>query len=227
VRALKYHGGVEVPELTQENLPALEAGLANLQSHVNNITHHYGLPCVVAINRFAHDTDAELALLRERMVAQGVKVVLAEHWAKGGAGATELAHEVVRLVEAGSSNMKFVYEDGDELWEKVRKVATRIYGAADVFAPRRLRVQIDQLQADGYGHYPICVAKTQYSFTTDASQRGAVSGHIITIRAVRLCAGAEFIVMICDDIMTMPGLPKEPCAMRIDIDDNGRVTGLY
>ena len=227
VRALKYHGGVEVPELTQENLPALEAGLSNLQRHVNNITQHYGLPCVVAINRFAHDTDAELALLRKSMVAQGVKVVLAEHWAKGGAGAAELAHEVVRLAEAGDSSMQFVYEDDDELWEKMRKVATKVYGAADVFAPRRLRVQIDQLQADGYGHYPICVAKTQYSFTTDASQRGAVSGHVIAIRAIRLCAGAEFIVMICDDIMTMPGLPKEPCAMRIDIDDNGRVTGLY
>ncbi|HEY8118768.1 MAG TPA: formate--tetrahydrofolate ligase [Methylophilaceae bacterium] len=227
VRALKYHGGVEVPELTTENLAALEVGMANLQRHVHNITQHYGLPCVVAINRFAHDTDAELALLNERMATQGVKVVLAEHWAKGGEGAAELAHEVVRLTEAANSSMKFVYEDGDALWEKMRKVATKVYGAADIFAPRRLRVQIDQLQADGYGHYPICVAKTQYSFTTDASQRGAVSGHIITIRAIRLCAGAEFIVMICDDIMTMPGLPKEPCAMRIDIDDDGRVTGLY
>lgn len=227
IRALKYHGGVEVPELTRENLAALEAGLANLQKHVQNITCHYGLPCVVGLNRFTHDTETEIALVRERMAEQGVNVVLAEHWARGSSGAEELAREVVRLVESNGSGMQFVYEDSDDLWEKMRKVATRIYGAADIFAPRRLRAQIDQLQADGYGHYPICVAKTQYSFSTDASQRGAAQGHVINVRAIRLCAGAEFIVMICDDIMTMPGLPKEPCAMRIDIDDDGRVTGLY
>lgn len=227
IRALKYHGGVEVAGLGTENLQALEQGLANLHKHVENVTQHYGLSCVVAINRFNNDTDAELALVRERLAKQGVNVVLAEHWAKGGAGAEDLAREVVRLVEANGRQMAFVYEDGDGLWEKMRKVATKVYGAADIFAPRRLLVQIEQLQAEGYGHYPICVAKTQYSFSTDATARGAAKGHVINVRAVRLCAGAEFIVMICDDIMTMPGLPKEPCANRIDISDDGVVSGLF
>ncbi len=226
MRALKYHGGVEVPQLNAENLTALESGLVNLQKHVENITRHYGLPCVVAINRFSHDTPAEIALVSQRMAAQGVKVVLAEHWAKGGKGAVELAQEVVRLAEGNQQAMQFVYNDADPLWEKMRKVATRIYGAADITASRRIRAQIDALQQD-YGHYPICVAKTQYSFSTDAAARGAPTGHVVTIREVRLAAGAEFVVMLCDDIMTMPGLPREPCAMRIDIDDNGRVTGLF
>lgn len=226
MRALKYHGGIEVPQLNQENLAALEAGLVNLQKHVVNITRHYALPCVVAINRFSHDTPAEIDLLTRRMAEQGVKVVLAEHWGKGGEGAAALAREVVRLVEGNGDAMKFVYEDTDPLWEKMRKVATRIYGAADIGASRRIRAQIDELQKD-YGHYPICVAKTQYSFSTDASVRGAPKDHIVTIREVRLSAGAEFIVMLCDDIMTMPGLPKDPCATRIDIDDDGKVTGLY
>jgi formate--tetrahydrofolate ligase len=227
IRALKYHGGVEVAELGKEDLQALERGLANLHKHVENVTQHYGLSCVVAINRFNNDTDAELALVRERLAKQGVNVVLAEHWAKGGAGAEDLAREVVRLVEANDHQMTFVYDDADTLWEKMRKVATKVYGAADIFAPRRLLVQIEQLQNEGYGHYPICVAKTQYSFSTDATARGAVKGHVINVRALRLAAGAEFIVMICDDIMTMPGLPKEPCANRIDIDDDGVVSGLF
>ena len=227
IRALKYHGGVEVADLGKEDLLALERGLANLHKHVENVTQHYGLACVVALNRFSNDTDAELALVRKHLAKQGVHVVLAEHWAKGGAGAEDLACEVVRLIEDAHSQMTFVYDDTDNLWEKMRKVATKVYAAADIFAPRRLLVQIEQLQAEGYGHYPICVAKTQYSFSTDATARGAASGHIINVRAVRLCAGAEFIVMICDDIMTMPGLPKEPCATRIDIDDEGVVSGLY
>jgi formate--tetrahydrofolate ligase len=227
IRALKYHGGVEVADLGKEDLQALERGLANLHKHVENVTQHYGLSCVVAINRFNNDTDAELALVRERLAKQGVNLVLAEHWAKGGAGAEDLAREVVRLVEANDHQMTFVYDDADSLWEKMRKVATKVYGAADIFAPRRLLVQIEQLQNEGYGHYPICVAKTQYSFSTDATARGVVKGHVINVRAVRLAAGAEFIVMICDDIMTMPGLPKEPCANRIDIDDDGVVSGLF
>ena len=227
IRALKYHGGVEVKDLSGENLGALEAGLVNLQRHVDNITRHYGLSCVVALNRFNNDTEAEIELVRSRMAAQSVNVILAEHWARGGVGATELAHEVVRLADADTNAMTFVYEDADPLWEKMRKVATKIYGASDINASRLIRAQIERLQADGYGYYPICVAKTQYSFSTDASLRGAPSGHTVTIREVRLCAGAEFIVMICDDIMTMPGLPKSPCAMRIDIDEQGRVVGLY
>ncbi len=227
IRALKYQGGVNVPELGQENIAALQAGLVNLEKHVENITRHYGLPCVVSINRFTQDSAAEIALVRQHMATQGVKVVVAEHWARGGAGAEDLAQEVVRLAEANGNSMKYVYEDEDPLWEKMRKVATRIYGAADINASRRLRALIDKLQAEGYGHYPICVAKTQSSFTTDASIRGAPQGHTVIIREVRLSAGAEFVVMICDDIMTMPGLPKEPCATRIDIDDDGRVVGLF
>lgn len=227
IRALKYHGGVEVGELGKENLKALRAGLVNLEKHVENVTKHYGLPAVVAINRFNQDTESEIQLVRSTLTRLGVRVVLATHWAKGGAGAAELAHEIVRLSESDVSQMQYVYEDKDSLWEKMRKLATKIYGAADIHAPRRVKVLIEQLEADGYGHYPICVAKTQYSFSTDAAQRGAPSGHIVTIRAVRLSAGAEFIVMICDDIMTMPGLPKEPCASRIDIDEQGRVTGLF
>ncbi|MCE9633413.1 MAG: formate--tetrahydrofolate ligase [Methylophilales bacterium] len=226
VRALKYHGGVEVRDLTPENLVAIKAGLVNLEKHVENITQHYNLPCVVAINRFTTDTESEIALIEASMGKRGVKVILAEHWAKGGAGAANLAHEVVRLAESTISSMHFVYEDADPLWEKMRKVATKIYGAADIIASRRIRALIDELQND-YGHYPICVAKTQSSFSTDATLKGAPKGHTVTIREVRLCAGAEFIVMLCDDIMTMPGLPKDPCATRIDIDDDGVVSGLY
>jgi formate--tetrahydrofolate ligase len=226
MRALKYHGGVEVKEVSRENLAALEAGLVNLKKHVENVTRHYGLPCVVAINRFTHDTEAEITLVSNHMQALGVNVVLAEHWALGGAGAEALAHAVVDLSEGEDPAMRFVYEDADPLWEKMRKVATRIYGASDIAASRRVRAIIDSLQERGYGHYPVCVAKTQYSFSTDASLRGAPQGHVITIREVRLAAGAEFIVMICDDIMTMPGLPKEPCAARIGIDAQGNITGL-
>jgi len=230
VRALKYHGGAELQALQQEDLLALERGLSNLERHVANVTLRYGLPCVVALNRFNHDTAAELALLQQHMDKLGVKVVLAEHWAHGGAGAEALAHEVIRLAEAGgagASSMRFVYEDQDSLWDKLGKVAREIYGATDIHAPRRVRAIIDRLQEEGYGHYPICIAKTQYSFSTDASRRGIPHEHVLTVRAVRLCAGAEFVVMICDDIMTMPGLPKTPCATQIDIDDDGRITGLY
>ncbi|MFJ5447069.1 formate--tetrahydrofolate ligase [Methylobacillus methanolivorans] len=227
IRALKYHGGQEISALSQENLQALALGIANLEKHLENVTQQYGLPAVVALNRFDHDTAAELALLTERMARRGVEVVLAEHWAKGSAGAEKLAKSVLSLVESAQAQMRYVYADADSLWEKLGKVARNIYGAVEVHAPRRVRAMIDKLQTDGYGHYPVCIAKTQYSFSTDASQRGLPHEHILTVRAVRLCAGAEFVVMICDDIMTMPGLPKEPCATRIDIDDEGRVTGLY
>ncbi len=227
IRALKYHGGIEVADLKTENLSALAVGLVNLEQHVQNVTQQYGLPCVVAINRFSCDTPAEIKLVSAHLAKLGVQVVLAEHWEKGSAGAENLAREVVNLIENPTSKMRFVYEDTDPLWEKMRKVATKIYGAADITTARRIKTQIEKLQADGYGHYPICVAKTQYSFSTDASLRGAPKDHIVTIREVRLCAGAEFIVMVCDDIMTMPGLPKEPCAHRIDIDEAGNVVGLF
>lgn len=226
IRALKFHGGVAVPDLSKENLAALEKGMANIERHIHNITQNYGLPCVVSINRFTADTDAEHALLRERLSKLGVQVVLGEHWAKGGEGAEGVARAVVAAVDAGNSSFKFVYEDADTLWDKMKKIATKIYGAADISADSKVRAQIKGLQEGGYGHFPVCVAKTQSSFSTDPGLRGAPSGHMVNVREVRLAAGAEFIVMICGDIMTMPGLPKEPSSIKIDIDENGNVINL-
>ena len=233
VRALKYNGGVPVKELGTENLAALEKGMANLERHVDNITGRFGLPAVVAINRFDADTEAELDLIRRAMRARGVDVVLAEHWAKGSAGAEALAHEVVRLVEQGKGASAAhtapnpLYPDDMPLWDKLRTIATRIYGAADISAPAKVRRQIEDWQVQGYGHYPVCVAKTAASFSTDPTLLGAPSGHVLNVREVRLSAGAGFIVMICGDLMTMPGLPKVPAAQRIDIDPDGRVVGLF
>jgi formate--tetrahydrofolate ligase len=227
IRALKYHGGVERAALGQEDLVALERGLTNLQRHVNNVQQHYGLPAVVAINRFPDDTDAEIAKLQEAMAPSGVPVILATHWAHGGAGAENLAKAVVAVVERGPSAFRFVYEDATPLWDKMKAIATKIYGASDITADSKVRTQIKKLQDDGYGHYPVCVAKTQYSFATDAGLRGAPSDHVVNVREVRLAAGAEFIVMICGDIMTMPGLPKVPSAEAIDLDANGKVVGLF
>lgn len=226
IRALKYHGGKDVKALNTEDLDALQKGLVNLERHVANVKTHYGLPCVVSINRFTFDTDAEIRLVTERMKALDVNVVLAEHWAKGGAGAEALAHEVVRLAERGDA-VKFVYDDQDSLWDKMKKIATKIYGAADISAPAKIKQQLKAWEEAGYGHYPICVAKTQSSFSLDATIRGAPSGHMVSIREVQLAAGAQFIVMICGDIMTMPGLPKIPSAEKIDIDENGKVVGLF
>ena len=226
VRALKYHGGVALPELGRENLEALGKGLANLRRHVENVTQRYGLPCVVSVNHFLQDTEAEHALLRQQIGALGVPVLTARHWAEGGKGAADVAREVVRLCEQPSA-MRFVYEDADPLWEKMRKIATEVYGAAGIVAAADVRAQIQQLQDAGYGHLPVCVAKTQYSFSTDPKALGAPSGHTVTVREVRLAAGAEFVVMICGDIMTMPGLPKVPAAEQIDLDDDGRVVGLF
>ena len=225
VRALKYHGGVEVKDVNRENLPALEKGLVNLERHVDNVQNVYGVPCVVSINRFNYDTPAELEMLESRMAKLGVPVVLATHWGDGGKGAAELARKVVGLCET-KSNFRFVYEDKDSLWEKVNAIARRVYRASEVTADAKVRNQIKKLQEDGYGNYPVCVAKTQYSFSTDAQLRGAPSNHVVNIREVRLAAGAEFVVMICGDIMTMPGLPKVPSANRIDLID-GRVVGLF
>jgi formate--tetrahydrofolate ligase len=227
IRALKYHGGIDVKELNKENLAALEKGVANLERHVNNVRNHYGLPCVVSINRFTFDTDAEIALLKKKMAHHEAPVILATHWADGGAGAAEVARTVVDLIEKVPSDFKFVYEDALPLWDKIKTIATKIYGAADVTADAKVRAQIKKLQEDGYGQYPVCVAKTQYSFSTDPQLRGAPSGHMINIREVRLAAGAEFIVMVCGDVMTMPGLPKVPSAEKIDLTDDGKVIGLF
>ena len=225
VRALKYHGGADLKSITTEDLAALEAGIVNLERHVKNIATIYNLPLVLAINHFTSDTEAEIDLLRSRVEALGVKIVLATHWANGGAGAADLAHAVVELCEQ-PLQMKFVYEDDQSLWEKVTAVATKIYGAKQVTADAEVFNQLKEFEASGYGHFPICVAKTQYSFSTDAGLRGAPSDHTIHIREVRLSAGAEFIVIVCGDVMTMPGLPKRPAAERIDYVD-GRVVGLF
>jgi len=227
IRALKYHGGVDVKELNKENLAALGKGVANLERHVKNVRENYGLKCVVSINHFTFDTDAEVELLKKKMAPHGVPVLLARHWADGGAGATEVAKTVVDLIEKGENQFKFVYDEKLPLWDKMKAIATKIYGAADISADNKVRGQIKKLQEDGYGDYPVCVAKTQYSFSTDAGLRGAPSGHMVNIREVRLAAGAEFIVMVCGDIMTMPGLPKIPSSEKIDLDENGKVIGLF
>jgi len=225
IRALKYHGGVDVKEVGRENLAALQKGLVNLERHVDNVKNVYGIPCVVSINRFTFDTQAEIDLLKSKMASLGVPVVLATHWGDGGRGAAEVAKVVVELCEKTSAPT-FVYEDADPLWDKVTKIAKKVYRASEVTADSKVRGQIRKLQEDGYGHYPVCVAKTQYSFSTDAGLRGAPSNHAINIREVRLSAGAEFVVMVCGDIMTMPGLPKVPSAAKIDLV-NGKVVGLF
>ena len=226
VRALKYHGGVAVKDLAAENLPALEKGMVNLQKHLHNIRTHYGLPCVVAINHRTEDTAAEIAMLEKACAQYGAKVVVAKHWANGGAGAVDLAHVVVDLCEQ-SNQFQFVYDEKDSLWDKAQAVAQKIYGAQGISADAKAKNLIDKLQEQGYGHYPICIAKTQYSFSTDAKALGAPTGHTLHIREVRLAAGAEFVVMVCGDVMTMPGLPKVPSAHAIDIDDAGNIVGLF
>ena len=226
VRALKYHGGADLKTITQESLEALDKGLVNLERHVDNVQRVYGIPSIVGINHFTSDTEAEVAMIKERMASLGVKVVLATHWAEGGKGAADLAKAVVDLCAIKPPAPVFVYDDQDSLWDKVTKIAQKVYRASGISADAKVRGQIRKLQEAGYGHYPVCVAKTQYSFSTDAQLRGAPEGHVINIREVRLAAGAEFVVMVCGDIMTMPGLPKEPSANHIDLV-NGRVVGLF
>lgn len=227
IRALKYHGGVDLKELNTENVAALEKGVANLERHVKNVQENYGLPCVVAINRFTFDTENEINKLKEVMARYGVKVVLAEHWAKGGEGAVDLANTVVDIIESSNQQVKFVYDDNDSLEEKMNKVATKIYGAAGVTFDPKVKANLAKWTDEGYGSFPICVAKTQYSFSTNAKALGAPSGHTLHVREARLAAGAEFVVMICGEIMTMPGLPKVPSADKIDLDESGKVVGLF
>ena len=225
IRALKYHGGADLKTITTENLEALDAGMVNLERHVRNIRDVYQLPVVVSINKFTSDTEAEIALLTAKVEALGVKIVLADHWAHGGAGAEELARAVVELCEEPNT-MSFVYPDTATLWEKINAVASKIYGASEVSADAKIRNKLKELQESGYGEFPICIAKTQYSFSTDAALRGAPSNHVLNIREVRLSAGAQFIVIVCGEIMTMPGLPKVPSSERIDYID-GKVVGLF
>jgi len=227
IKALKYHGGVAVKDLAEENLEALEKGIKNLERHVRNLRENFGLPCVVAINRFNADTDAEIELLKNKLGHLQVDVVLAEHWAKGGAGAEDLAKAVLNVLENCQANIKFVYDDETPLWGKMEAVAKKIYGASEVVADTKVRNQIKRLQEQGFGHYPICVAKTQYSFSTDPKLLGAPEGHVVKVREVRLAAGAEFVIFLCGGVMTMPGLPKEPAANRIDLNEDGKVVGLF
>jgi len=226
IRALKYHGGVEVKDLGAENLSALKAGLVNLERHIDNITNHFGLPCVVAINHRTEDTPAEVDLLKATGASHGAQVILAKHFAQGGKGAEELAHAVVKMCEQ-PNNFKFVYEDNEHLIDKIKAIATKIYGASSVNADKKILELLTSLEEQGYGHLPICIAKTQYSFSTDPSLRGAPSGHVLGVREIRLSAGAEFIIAICGDILTMPGLPKIPAADHIDLLPDGKIVGLF
>ena len=226
VRALKYHGGVDVADLPGEDVEALEKGLVNLERHIATVREVMGLPCVVAINHRAEDTDAEVAALVAGVERLGAKAIVARHFAEGGAGAEELAREVVRLCDE-PSELRFVYDADATLWKKMQTIARRVYGADDITASAAVRAQIRRLQDAGYGHFPVCVAKTQYSFSTDPALRGAPTGHHVDIREVRLAAGAEFVVLVCGDVMTMPGLPVRPGAESIDVDDDGRIVGLF
>ena len=227
IRALKYHGGCSIEDLNKESTDYLSKGLTNLERHVHNLKDNYGLPVVVGINGFSFDTEKEKDLLKAKSKELNVPIVSSTHWADGGVGAKELAETVVKTIDEAENNFNFLYPDDMPLWDKMETIAKKIYGASSISAPANIRKQIDDLQANGYGKFPVCVAKTQYSFSTDPTLRGAPSNHEIPIREVRLSAGAEFIVMVCGDIMTMPGLPKVPAAERIDIDDDGNIIGLF
>jgi len=227
VRALKFHGGVDVPDLATEDLGAIERGMENLARHLRNVREVYGIPCVVALNRFPADTDEEVRRVVELVDELGVRAFPATHFTDGGAGATDLAKGVLDLLEeADGSTFAFTYPDDVPLKEKAETLAHRLYGASSVTWDGRAKRRLDRLEADGYGGLPICVAKTQYSFSTDATLRGAPTGHDLHVREVRLSAGAGFVVLVCGDVMTMPGLPATPAADRIDLLDDGTIVGL-
>ena len=226
IRALKMHGGVAKGELGKEDVEALERGLKNLGRHLRNLAQ-FGVPVVVAVNRFTADTDAEVDVVKKYCETFGVHAVNCTHWANGGAGATDLAAQVVELADSGAAQFRTLYSDELPLWDKAKRIATTIYGADDIIADQKIRAQFDQFEAAGYGHYPVCMAKTQYSFSTDPNLLGAPSGHVVPIREVRLAAGAEFIVVVCGAIMTMPGLPRVPAANAIRVNAEGRIEGLF
>jgi formate--tetrahydrofolate ligase len=226
MRALKMHGGVGMQQLREENVGAVEKGYANLARHLANL-RQFGVPAVVSLNRMTADTERELAMFRELCAKNNVKHVISDHWARGGEGAAELAHEVVAMADSGQAQFHFLYPDDMPLLEKIRTIAQKLYGAADIEADAGIQRQLTEFEQQGYGKYPVCMAKTQYSFTTDPNAKGAPDGHTVSIREVRLSAGAEFVVAICGEMMTMPGLPRVPAANTIDIDDEGRITGLF
>jgi formate--tetrahydrofolate ligase len=226
IRALKMHGGVKKEELKTENLKALEAGMANLQRHLENL-QKFGLMRIVSINRFSSDSEAEIALVKNACAKLGVEALMADHWAMGGAGAVDVAHAVVKAVESGRSHLKLLYPDDMPLVDKVRTIAREIYRAKDIVIDKSVRDQLASFERMGYGKLPVCIAKTQYSFSTNPDLKGAPVDFPIPVREVRLSAGAEFVVAICGEIMTMPGLPKVPAAEAIDIGPDGRIVGLF
>ncbi len=227
VRALKYHGGVDVQDLAAEDLTALDRGMVNLKRHLSNLQDHFGLRCVVAINHFVQDTDSEVEFVKAAVASLGAKAIVAKHWAHGGAGAEQLAQYVADMLEEQEdSNFKFLYQDEEPLWEKIKAVATKIYGASDVVADKKVHDKL-ALFSETHSHIPVCMAKTQYSFSSDPTLRGAPSDHVLQIRDVKLSRGAEFVVVLCGDIMTMPGLPKQPASEQIDVDENGTISGLF
>ncbi len=226
VRALKFHGGIAKEDLNVENLAALEQGFSNLERHYQNITQHYGLSCVVCINHFTFDSEAEINLLQQKCADLGASCVVSKHWAEGGAGAEALANAVTEVVDNREPAFTYVYEEDLSLWDKIETIATKLYGAKKISASLKVKNQLAEWEAD-YGKFPICIAKTQMSFSTNPNTKGAPSGHTVEIREVKLANGAGFIVAIAGDIMTMPGLPKVPAAERIDIDNDGKITGLF
>jgi formate--tetrahydrofolate ligase len=225
VRALKMHGGVAKGDLGSENVEAVKAGCENMARHIRNVKS-FGVPAVVAINQFINDTDAELEAVRSVAEELGAKAIIASHWANGGAGTEELAHHVVELADSGTAQFAPIYDDSLPLWDKIKTVATKLYGAEDIIADDKVRKQIAELQND-YGHFPVCMAKTQYSFSTDPNLKGAPSGHVVPVREVRLSAGAGFLVVITGEIMTMPGLPRVPAANNIFLNEDGQIEGLF
>jgi formate--tetrahydrofolate ligase len=226
IRALKMHGGVKKDDLKKEDLKALSAGMANLERHVENI-HKFGIPAVVSINRFSADTDAEIALVRDKCKALGVEAIMADHWAMGGEGAADVARAVVKTIDSGEAKLKLLYPDDMPLFEKIRTIAKEIYRAKDATADKAVRDQLANFEAMGFGKAPVCIAKTQYSFSTNGDLKGAPTDHTINVREVRLSAGAEFVVAICGEIMTMPGLPRVPAADSIDVNADGKIVGLF
>jgi len=226
IRALKMHGGVKKEDLKAENLKALEAGMANLARHVENV-QKFGIVPVVSINRFSADTDAEIALVKDKCKALGVEALMADHWAEGGKGAADVARAVVKVVEGGKSKLKLLYPDERPLLEKIRTIAQEIYRAKDIEAPRAVVDQLVSFEKMGFNKLPVCIAKTQYSFSTNGDLKGAPSDHIVNVREVRLSAGAEFVVAVCGEIMTMPGLPRVPAADSIDVGADGKIVGLF
>jgi formate--tetrahydrofolate ligase len=226
VRALKMHGGVPRSELGAANANAVRAGASNLARHIANV-RRFGVPAIVAINRFGEDTADEIEAVKFAAEAEGARAILCTHWLEGGAGAIDLANEVIGLSEPNQSAFRTLYPDDMSLWDKIRAVATTLYGAADITAEKPVLDRLEELQCDGFGCLPVCIAKTQYSFSTDATKLGAPSGHTVTVRDIRLSAGAGFVVVVTGDIMTMPGLPREPAANAIHLNADGLIEGLF